>query len=94
MGYSVPRVQSAPVFSIASYPQPYPQVRPVRADTLRRSDRSPPIAELQVWERGTPQQNIFPKVRSPNMALTCGYIYCDATHILKTRNALNFLPYI
>ena len=61
---------------------------------LKWSDQTPPYAEFFCTVVYIPSKNIFPKVRSPNMALTCGFIYCDVVHICKTRNALNFLPYI
>jgi hypothetical protein len=64
MGYSVPETQSAPVFSLESYPQPYPQVRPVRQKQVTGQQPRPPIAELQAGGPCTPQQKIFAKVKA------------------------------
>jgi len=53
----------------------------------------PPVAEFSTGDVYIPVQKIFAKVKLIT-PLTCGYIYCDTTHICKTGNALNFLPYI
>jgi len=58
-----------------------------------QQEGAPPVAKFEAGYVYIPLQKIFAKVKL-NMPLTCGYIYCDVTHILKTRNALNFLPYI
>jgi hypothetical protein len=94
MGYSVPEVESAPQFSIKSYPQPYPQAGQGCGKLVRPQERTPPLVELQAGVGGTPQQKIFAKVKAAIWPLTCGYIYCDEGHILKTGNQVNFLPYI
>ena len=54
----------------------------------------PPVAEFQRVCPYTPQQKIFAKVRSRNMALTCGFKPCEEGHITKAGIGLNFLPYI
>jgi hypothetical protein len=90
----VPEVESAPVFSIKSYPQPYPQVRPDRVKQVTGQQQTPPVAESTDYLTCTPQQKIFAKVKSAIWPLTCGFIYCDEGHILKTGNQVNFLPYI
>ena len=64
MGYRAPEAESAPAFSIKSYPQAYPQVRLDRAKQVTGQQPRPPVAELQVWVRGTPQQKIFAKVKA------------------------------
>ena len=56
-------------------------------------ERAPGHCEFSTGMYCVPSQKIFAKVKAIT-PLTCGYIYCDTTHILKTRNALNFLPYI
>ena len=94
MGYSVPEVESAPAFFLRTYPQAYPQAGQGCGKLVRPQERRPPIAELCRLGPYTPQQNIFAKVKAAIVALTCGYIYCDEGHIRKTRNGLNFLPYI
>jgi hypothetical protein len=91
---SVPEVESAPQFFIKSYPQPYPQGRARLWITAQPAQQAPPVVELQAGVGGTPQQKIFAKVKAAIWPLTCGYIYCDEGHILKTGNQVNFLPYI
>jgi hypothetical protein len=63
MGYSA-RSRVSPAVFAESYPQPYPQVRLDRAKQVTGQQQGPPIAELQVWVRGTPQQKIFAKVKA------------------------------
>jgi hypothetical protein len=64
MGYSVPRVQSAPPFFLRSYPQPYPQAgQGVGADQSDRK-RPPPVVEYCTRCLYTPQQKIFAKVKA------------------------------
>jgi len=58
-----------------------------------QQEGAPPVAEFDTGGRYIPKQKIFAKV-NPRKALTCGYIYCVTYHIVKTGNALNFLPYI
>ena len=55
---------------------------------------TPPLVECAGAGVCTPQQKIFAKVKAVIWPLTCGFIYCDEGHIVKTGNALNFLPYI
>jgi hypothetical protein len=62
--------------------------------TASQQKRTPPLAKSDRSGIYTPQQKIFAKVKAAIWPLTCGYIYCDEGHILKTRNADNFLPYI
>jgi hypothetical protein len=94
MGYSVPEVESAPVFSIKTYPQAVSTGRAGLWITASQQERRPPVVDSGTRCLYTPQQKIFAKVKAAIWPLTCGYIYCDTTHILKTGNALNFLPYI
>jgi hypothetical protein len=90
----VPEVESAPVFSIKSYPQVYPQAGQGVGITADRQERTPPLVKSDRSGIYTPQQKIFAKVKAAIWPLTCGYIYCDEGHIVKTRNAVIFLPYI
>jgi hypothetical protein len=60
----------------------------------KTADRSPPYAELFCTVVYMPQQKIFAKVKAANIASDLHFYYCDVVHIVKTRNALNFLPYI
>jgi hypothetical protein len=60
----------------------------------KTADQSPPYAEFFCTVVYIPAQNIFPKVKAANIASDLHFYYCDVVHILKTRNALNFLPYI
>jgi hypothetical protein len=64
MGYRSPEVESAPQFSIKSYPQPYPQVRPDRADRLTGQQQTPPLVKSDRSGIYTPQQKIFAKVKA------------------------------
>ena len=81
----VPRVLSSPQFHTETYPQPYPQPVDSTVDSRQRGrawrKRQPPV--LKKCGRGTytPQKEIFAKVRSHNMPLTCGYTVCDRRHI-------------
>lgn len=61
-----------------------------------RSDQTgrPPLVKSDRTCPCTPQQKIFAKVKAAIWPLTCGFIYCDTPHIVKTGNRLNFLPYI
>jgi hypothetical protein len=93
-GESVPEAEAAPVFSMKSYPQVYPQPGQGVWITADRQERTPPVAKSTDYLTCTPQQKIFAKVKAAIWPLTCGFIYCDVLHIVKTRNALNFLPYI
>jgi hypothetical protein len=58
-----------------------------------QQEGAPGVAKFDAGDVYIPPQKIFAKVKL-NMPLTCGFIYCDTTHIVKTGNALNFLPYI
>ena len=62
--------------------------------TLKTADQSPPYAEFFCTVVYIPQQKIFAKVKAANIASDLHFYYCDVVHIVKTRNALNFLPYI
>jgi hypothetical protein len=64
MGYRSPEVESAPQFFLASYPQALSTGRAGLGITVSQQERTPPVAELQVWVRGTPQQKIFAKVKA------------------------------
>jgi hypothetical protein len=64
MGYSVPRVESAPPFFLQSYPQPYPQPRLLCGKLVRPQQPRPPIVESDTVGLYTPQQKIFAKVKA------------------------------
>jgi hypothetical protein len=76
----VPIGQTAPLFFLESYPQPYPQGEPCPVDNRLAPQPRPPVLKIQRGGLYTPQQNIFAKVRSP---LTCGYTICAVTHTAK-----------
>ena len=90
----MPEVESAPLFFIESYPQALSTGRARLWKTGQTTERTPPVAELRAGGLYTPKQKIFAKVKAAIWPLTCGYIYCDEGHILKTGNDDNFLPYI
>ena len=62
--YAPPELESAPQFSLRTYPQPYPQAGQgvgVRAD---RRQRTPPHLSFARGVSYTPQQKIFAKVKA------------------------------
>jgi len=60
----------------------------------KTADQSPPYAEFFCTVVYIPAQKIFAKVKAANIASDLHFYYCDVTHICKTGNRLNFLPYI
>jgi hypothetical protein len=60
----VPEVESAPVFSIKSYPQAYPQVKTEPRETNNPGKPTPPYAKSDRSGIYTPQQKIFAKVKA------------------------------
>lgn len=85
----------SPAIFCKTYPQPYPQPVDSPVDGQQRGRaRRPHIVNFSAGGPYTPQKEIFAKVRSVNMALTCGYRVCGEGHTSKVGNGLNFLPYI
>jgi hypothetical protein len=64
MGYSVPEAESAPQFSIKSYPQAVSTGRAGLWITVSQQEPTPPVAELWRGVSCTPQQKIFAKVKA------------------------------
>jgi hypothetical protein len=94
MGYSVPEVESAPVFSIKLIHRS-DQLSTGRGwgSALPASNQHPPLLNCVAVRCILPNKKYLLKSKL-HCAPDLRFYYCDVVHIVKTRNALNFLPYI